>query len=124
MVFWPKITPRGGETHNLNFAASTLETLYFWLAPSSSTGASGHGCRKCYTRPKTNRAFWDRKRETNIAHNRRVTRRLRGRGWKVIRIWQLPSAIYGCASGSQVRFQNKSPNACLNRIRRAVPSGI
>jgi DNA mismatch endonuclease (patch repair protein) len=43
---------------------------------------------KCYTRPKTNRAFWDRKRETNMARDRRVTRQRLGRGWKVIRTWQ------------------------------------
>ncbi len=71
-------------------------------------GCFWHGCPKCYTRPKTNRAFWDRKRETNIARDRHVTRQLRGRGWKVIRIWQ--------------HSLKKSPNACLTRIRRALES--
>jgi G:T-mismatch repair DNA endonuclease (very short patch repair protein) len=27
---------------------------------------------KCYTWPKTNRAFWDRKREENMARDRRA----------------------------------------------------
>ena len=45
-----------------------------------------------------------------MARDRRVNRQLRREGWKVIRIWQ--------------HFLKKSPNACLNRIRRAVPSGI
>jgi len=63
-------------------------------SPSSSTNGWWHGCPKCYTRPKTNRAFWDRKREQNIARDKRVNRQLRRQGWKVIRIWQLPSAVY------------------------------
>jgi DNA mismatch endonuclease (patch repair protein) len=69
-------------------------------------GCFWHGCPKCYTRPKTNRAFWDRKREDNMARDRRVARELRARGWKVIRIWE--------------HALKKSPQACLARIRRAV----
>jgi G:T-mismatch repair DNA endonuclease (very short patch repair protein) len=34
------------------------------------------------------------KREDNIARDRRVNRQLRRQGWTVIRIWQLPSAVY------------------------------
>ena len=64
-----------------------------------------HGCPKCYTRPKTNRAFWDKKREDNMDRDRHVTRQLRGREWKVIRNWQ--------------HSLKKYPAACLNRIRRA-----
>ncbi len=71
-------------------------------------GCFWHGCPKCYTRPKTNRAFWDRKRETNMARDRHVTRQLRRQGWKVIRIWQ--------------HSLKKSPDACLNRIHRALES--
>jgi DNA mismatch endonuclease (patch repair protein) len=71
-------------------------------------GCFWHGCPRCYTRPKTNRAFWDKKRTDNIARDKRVTRQLRRQGWKVIRIWQhsLP----------------KSPSVCLTRIRRALAS--
>jgi DNA mismatch endonuclease (patch repair protein) len=57
-------------------------------------GCFWHGCPKCYIRPKTNRKFWDKKREDNMARDKRVTRQLRRQGWKVIRIWQLPSAVY------------------------------
>jgi len=67
-----------------------------------------HGCSKCYNRPKTNRKFWDKKREDNMARDKRVTRQLRRQGWKVIRIWQ--------------HSLQKSPAACLNRIRRALES--
>jgi DNA mismatch endonuclease (patch repair protein) len=69
-------------------------------------GCFWHGCPKCYTRPKTNRKFWDKKREDNMARDRRVNRQLRGQGWKVIRIWQ--------------HSLRKSPQTCLNRIRRAL----
>ena len=41
-----------------------------------------------------------------MVRDRRVTRELRGRGWKVIRIWQ--------------HSLKKSPAACLNRIHRAL----
>ncbi len=68
-------------------------------------GCFWHGCPKCYTRPKTNRKFWDKKREDNMARDKCVTRKLRRQGWKVIRIWQ--------------HSLRKFPQACLNRIRRA-----
>jgi DNA mismatch endonuclease (patch repair protein) len=69
-------------------------------------GCFWHGCPKCYVRPKTNRAFWDKKRADNMARDKRVTRQLRRQGWKVIRIWQ--------------HALQKSPSFCLNRIRRAL----
>jgi len=69
-------------------------------------GCFWHGCPKCYTRPKTNRAFWDKKRADNMARDRRVNRQLRRQGWKVIRIWQ--------------HSLQKSPTTCLNRIRRSL----
>lgn len=69
-------------------------------------GCFWHGCPKCYTRPKTNRKFWDKKHEDNMARDKRVSRQLRRQGWKVIRIWQ--------------HSLKKSPDACLNRIRRAL----
>jgi DNA mismatch endonuclease (patch repair protein) len=69
-------------------------------------GCFWHGCPKCYTRPKTNRKFWDKKRDDNMARDKRVTRQLRLQGWKVIRIWQ--------------HALQKSPATCLNRIHRAL----
>jgi DNA mismatch endonuclease (patch repair protein) len=69
-------------------------------------GCFWHGCPKCYTRPKTNRKFWDKKREDNIARDKRVTRQLRRQGWSIIRIWQ--------------HSLKKSPQACLKRIQRMI----
>jgi DNA mismatch endonuclease (patch repair protein) len=73
-------------------------------------GCFWHGCPKCYTRPKTNRKFWDKKRTDNMARDRRVNRQLRQQGWKVIRIWQ--------------HSLRKSPQTCLNRIRRALEARL
>ena len=69
-------------------------------------GCFWHGCPKCYTRPKTNRKFWDKKRAENMARDHRVTRQLRRQGWKVIRIWQ--------------HSLTKYPDACLARIYRLL----
>jgi hypothetical protein len=40
-----------GQAYNLNLAGSGI------LAPDGR--CNWHGCPKCYTRPKTNRKFWD-----------------------------------------------------------------
>ena len=86
------------QAYNLNLAVSGI------LAPDGR--CNWRHCRECSSNPKTNRAFWDRKRETNMARDKRVTRQLRRQGWKVIRIWQ--------------HSLKKSPNACLTRIHRGL----
>ena len=48
----------------------------------------GHkGCRRS-ERPETNRPFWDKKIDGNIARDRRNLRELKKEGWKVLVIWQ------------------------------------
>lgn len=37
--------------------------------------------------PKTNRDYWVKKIERNIARDKEVNRKLKKEGWKVIRIW-------------------------------------
>ena len=77
---------------------------------------------KCYTRPKTNRAFWDRKGETNTARDKRVNRQLRRQGWKVIRIWQLPSAVYAALRYQLIATATYLPEDYLRlRLRFAKP---
>ena len=51
-------------------------------------GCFWHGCPKCYTRPKTNKQFWDEKRAANRARDRRVGKELKARGFQVIRIYE------------------------------------
>ena len=48
-----------------------------------------HGCSKHKTQiPTTNRNFWVAKIKANKARDRKVTRVLRGKGYKIVRIWE------------------------------------
>lgn len=51
-------------------------------------GCFWHGCKRCYRRPKSNIEFWAGKLRENMNRDRRVDRRLRREGWKVLRIWE------------------------------------
>lgn len=46
----------------------------------------GHNCRN--TTPKSNADFWRKKKENNIAHDKKISELFESRGWKVIRIWE------------------------------------
>jgi DNA mismatch endonuclease (patch repair protein) len=49
-------------------------------------GCFWHGCAKCKYLPRSNKAFWRNKIETNKKRDRRVSARLRREGWTVVRI--------------------------------------
>ena len=53
-------------------------------------GCFWHGHKGCprATRPETNKSFWDKKIDGNIARDRRNLRELKSRGWSVLVIWQ------------------------------------
>lgn len=53
-------------------------------------GCFWHGCSQCRRnlKPKTNRSFWNSKIEANRSRDRRNSRNLRAKGWRVIRIWE------------------------------------
>ena len=51
-------------------------------------GCYWHGCPKHYTRPKSNRKFWDVKIARNRQRDREVNRLLLAKGWRVLRIWE------------------------------------
>jgi DNA mismatch endonuclease (patch repair protein) len=51
-------------------------------------GCFWHGCPRCYSEPKSNRAFWRRKIAANRQRALVVNRLLRKSGWRVLRIWQ------------------------------------
>lgn len=51
-------------------------------------GCFWHGCPKHATQPTSNRAFWKKKLARNKTRDQLVNRRLRQRGWSVLRIWQ------------------------------------
>jgi len=50
-------------------------------------GCFWHGCHRCYRRPSSNQEYWDAKVARNRARDRAVTRKLRRKGWSVVRIW-------------------------------------
>ena len=51
-------------------------------------GCFWHGCPRCYTSPKHNRAWWDKKISNNQRRDRRVIRKLRDQGYSVLNLWE------------------------------------
>lgn len=51
-------------------------------------GCFWHGCPRCLRLPASNRAYWAAKIDRNRRRDRRTTRELRNRGWRVFRIWE------------------------------------
>ncbi|MBL8714275.1 MAG: DNA mismatch endonuclease Vsr [Alphaproteobacteria bacterium] len=49
-------------------------------------GCFWHGCKKCKKIPKSNVEFWVEKVRRNRVRDRRYTRALQRKGWKVIRV--------------------------------------
>lgn len=49
-------------------------------------GCFWHGCRKCHNFEKDCDDFWQQKIQRNVERDRRVTRKLRRQGWRVIRV--------------------------------------
>jgi DNA mismatch endonuclease (patch repair protein) len=66
-------------------------------------GCFWHGCEKHFKLPKSNRSFWKKKINSNIKRDVEVNRFLRGKGWKVIRLWE---------------HDVKKPGKVLSRIKR------
>lgn len=51
-------------------------------------GCFWHGCPLHGTKPKTNVTFWQAKLATNAVRDKYVTKSLRLRKWRVLRIWE------------------------------------
>lgn len=51
-------------------------------------GCFWHGCPRCYRAPTRNTTFWAEKVAANRRRDRRVSARLRARGWSVLRVWE------------------------------------
>lgn len=52
-------------------------------------GCFWHGCPYCRREmPRTNRAYWRRKIDRNVRLAKSSNRRLRAKGWTVVRIWE------------------------------------
>ncbi len=70
-------------------------------------GCFWHACPKHTTKPKNNRAFWQRKFSANKKRDQLVNRTLRRMGWHILRIWEHELA-------------KKNQSRLVGRIRRAV----
>lgn len=51
-------------------------------------GCFWHGCPLHATKPKQNAKFWREKIARNQVRDRLVTRTLRAKGWRVLRLWE------------------------------------
>lgn len=51
-------------------------------------GCFWHGHKGCYSKPKTNVAFWERKVERNQERDGEVRERLRNMGWHCVTVWE------------------------------------
>lgn len=51
-------------------------------------GCFWHACPRCYRLPQDNRSYWKAKALGNRNRDRRRTRQLRSKGWKVLRFWE------------------------------------
>ena len=69
-------------------------------------GCFWHGCPRCYQQPKRNTEFWKNKVSVNKARDKRVSRKLRGEGWSVCRVWE-------CAL-------KNSPSSVVSKIQRML----
>lgn len=68
----------------------------------------GHTCKR-NLKPKTNAQKWQEKISRNKKHDNEVRRKLRSKGWKVIRIWEC-----------QLK---KRPEVCIKRIEGLLLTG-
>lgn len=51
-------------------------------------GCFWHKCPKCFIKPVTRKKFWKNKIDSNVKRDKVVSRTLRKKGWKVLRIWE------------------------------------
>jgi len=72
-------------------------------------GCFWHGCRRHFRMPASNRDYWKQKINRNINRDKLVGRLLRGKGWRVLRIW--------------AHDLKPSGGKCISRIRELVANG-
>ena len=51
-------------------------------------GCFWHGCKRCYTEPKTNSKFWRNKILHNKERRKKVTRVLNKEDWTIMQFWE------------------------------------
>lgn len=68
-------------------------------------GCFWHGCERCTRLPKSNVEYWKAKIGRNVARDKRNTRELREKGWRVVRVWEHALA---------------QPTRAVGRVRKAL----
>ncbi len=81
-------------------------------------GCFWHGCPRCFALPKSNIDYWRGKIVGNQARDTTVRAALRGRGWRVVRIWEHSLKIN--APGAVARLIGQLPGRAAVRIHRAA----
>lgn len=51
-------------------------------------GCFWHKCPKCFRPPKSNKQYWIPKIEGNVERDEKINEEYKGKGWRVIRIWE------------------------------------
>ena len=85
------LASRGIKNWKMHFAELPGKPDFVFPARKLAVFVDGcfwHGCPRCYRRPKTSRAYWDRKVIRNSQRDRRNFAVIRRKGWRVIRIWE------------------------------------
>jgi DNA mismatch endonuclease, patch repair protein len=100
-------------------------------------GCFWHGCPQCGHVPKTNSGYWRQKIEKNYVRDQSITRKLRRRGYRVIRVWEcnirerpvqtLSRIQLGLSKGRMaqltLRSTQKPSRGCTIQGREATLSG-
>jgi DNA mismatch endonuclease (patch repair protein) len=80
-----------------------------------------HGNPKRYRVPETNQNYWREKIERNKKRDRKITRELKRRGWKVLRFWE--SSLRNEHVIAKRMKMSLSDNASLCRSKRSESPG-
>lgn len=85
-----------------------------------STFWHGRDWRSRKKRMKSNRAYWIKKIEGNMARDRRINRLLRKEGWVVLRFWdvQIESALDQCVQRVIGAIRERAGRPCGDFIKR------
>lgn len=51
-------------------------------------GCFWHGCPRCYREPKSSVEYWQGKVARNKERDTKVSMELKGKGWRVLRVWE------------------------------------
>lgn len=99
-----------GYAYRLQYGSHKIDVAF----PSKKVAVFVDGCfwHKCpvhFRMPKSNVAFWKRKILGNAKRDKKETRVLRQKGWRVIRVWE-----------HELRSH---PWNVLNRIKRSLERG-